>query len=85
MKFGADFAELVQIVQQFVPRSCAGIFYNERTQSTPLDPKLIFWCVLQRLGAFGIVSLLHETRCNLGCTGAINLKIRAKKSRWNFS
>jgi len=28
-----------------------------------LDPKLIFWCVSFRLGAFGTVSLLHETRC----------------------
>jgi len=39
-KLGAKRAELVQ---KFVPRSCIGIFRNERTRSTPLDPKLMFW------------------------------------------
>ena len=34
------------LVQKFVPRSRVGIFRNERTQSTTLDPKLTFWCVL---------------------------------------
>ena len=29
-------------VQKFVTRSCVGIFRNERTRSTPLDPKLMF-------------------------------------------
>ena len=38
-KLGAKQAELVQ---KFVPRSRVGIFCNERTRSTPLDPKLIF-------------------------------------------
>ena len=56
-KLGAKRAELVQ---KFVPRSCIGIFRNERTRSTPLDPKLM--C----LGAFVNVSLLHETRCKTG-------------------
>ena len=28
--------------QKFVPRSRVGIFRNERTRSTPLDPKLMF-------------------------------------------
>ena len=28
-----------------MPRSHVEIFRNERTQSTPLDPKLMFWCV----------------------------------------
>jgi hypothetical protein len=32
-------------VQKFVPRSYVAIFRNERTRSTPLDPKLTFWCV----------------------------------------
>ena len=39
-KLGAKQAELVQ---KFVPRSCIGIFRNERTRSTPLDLKLMFW------------------------------------------
>ena len=41
-KLGAKQAELVQ---KFVPRSRVGIFRNERTRSTPLDPKLVFWCI----------------------------------------
>src|SRR6185436_17895885 len=50
-------------MQKVVPRSCAGIFHNICSRSTLLDPNLIFWCVSFRLGAFGTVSLLHETRC----------------------
>ena len=34
-----------ELVQKFVPRSRVGIFRNERTSSTPLDPKLMFWSV----------------------------------------
>ena len=49
-------AELVQLMQKFVPRSRIGIFRNEQNRSTPLDPKLMFWCVAYCLGAFGIVS-----------------------------
>ena len=36
------------------------------------------------LGAFGTVSLLCETRCNLGRTGVINEKVRATKSCETF-
>jgi hypothetical protein len=39
-KLGAKRAELVQ---KFVPRSRVGVFRDERTRSTPLDPKLMFW------------------------------------------
>ena len=39
MKLGAKRDEQVQ---KFVPRSRVGIFRNERTRSTPLDPKLTF-------------------------------------------
>jgi hypothetical protein len=34
-KLGAKRAELVQ---KFVPRSCIGIFRNERTRSNPIEP-----------------------------------------------
>ena len=34
---GGKWAELMQ---KFMPRSCVGIFCNERTRSTPLHPKL---------------------------------------------
>ena len=51
-KLGAKRAELVQ---KFVPRSRVGIFQNESTRSTPLDPKLTFWFVSYYLVAFGTV------------------------------
>ena len=78
-KLGAKRAELVQ---KFVPRSRVGIFRNERTRSTPLDPKLPFWCVSYYLGAFGTVWLPYKTRCKTGRTSA---KVRATKSLRNFS
>src|SRR4029079_19013681 len=45
MKLGAKCAKLVQLMQKFVQRCLVRIFRNERSRSTPLDPKLIFWCV----------------------------------------
>ena len=78
-KLGTKRAELVQ---KFVPRSCIGIFRNKRTRSTPLDPKLTFWCVSYYLGAFGTVWLPYETRCKTGRTSA---KVRATKLRQSFS
>ena len=76
-KLGAKPAELVQM---FVPRSRIGIFHNERTRSTPLNPKFMFCCVSYNLGAFGTISLPHETRCKTGRTSA-----NVTKSRRNFS
>src|SRR6185312_1991458 len=78
-KHGAKRADLVQ---KFVPRRRVGFFRNERTRSTPLDPKLTFWCVSYYLGAFGTVWLPYETRCKTGRTSA---KARATKLRRNFS
>ena len=72
MKLGAKRPERVQ---KFVPRSRVGIFRNERTRSTPLDPKLTFWCVSNYLGAFRTVWLPYETLCK---TGRINAKVRAR-------
>ena len=45
-KLGAKWVELVQLMQKFVPRNRIGVFRNERTLSTPLDAKLMNWCVL---------------------------------------
>ena len=84
-KLGAKWVELVQLMHKFVPWSRIGIFCNKRTRSTPLNPKLMFWCISWCLGAFGDVSLLHETRCKMGWTGAVNAKVRAMKSHRNFS
>src|SRR6185312_14042276 len=72
MKLGAQRAELVQ---KFVPRSRVGIFRNERTRTTQLDPKLTFWCVLYSFGAFGTVWLPYETRCK---TGRISAQSRVR-------
>ena len=78
-KLGAKRAELGQ---KFMPRSRVGIFRNERTRSTPLDPKLTFLCVLYHLCAFGTVGFLTK----LGAKRAeLVLKVHATKSRQNFS
>ena len=79
-KLGAKHARLVQLMQKFVTRCLVGIFHKERSRSTPLDPKLMFWCDSFRLGAFGTVSPLHETCCKTRQTGAINAKVRATMS-----
>jgi len=54
---------------------------NERTRSTPLDPKLLFCCVLYHLDAFGTIKLPYETRGKMFRTSA---KVRATKSSQIF-
>ena len=51
-------AKQAELLQKFVPRSRVGIFRNELTQSSPLDPKLkilvrfvLFGCIWDRLVA----------------------------------
>ena len=78
-KLGAKWTELVQ---KFVLRSRDRIFRNERTRSTPLDPKLMSWGILYCLCAFRAVWLPYETRCKTDQTSA---KVRAPKSHRNFS
>ena len=78
-KLGTKHSELVQ---KFVPQSRVRIFHNERTQLTPLDPKLMFCCISYNFGSFGTVWLPYENRCKTGRTSA---KVRATKSRRNFS
>jgi hypothetical protein len=41
----AKLAELVPLTHKFAEQSRVRIFRNERTRSTPLDPKLMFWGV----------------------------------------
>ena len=84
-KLAAKRAKLAQSMEKFVPRCLVRIFYNERSQSTSLDPKLMFWCVCFHLGAYETFLLLHETRCEMAQPSAINAKVRATKSRQNFS
>ena len=75
-------AKRAELVQKIVTRSRVRIFRKERTRSTPLDPKLTFWFFSYYLGAFRTVWLPYESRCKTGRTSA---KVRATKSRQNFS
>jgi hypothetical protein len=58
MKVDAKLAELVPLTHKFAKQSCVGIFRNERTGSSPLDPKLMFWGVSDRFTT--------ESRCKSG-------------------
>jgi len=84
-KLEAKQANLLQLMQKFVPGCLVRVILNERSRSTLLDPKLMFWYDSFRLGAFGTVSLLYETWCKTRQTGAINAKVRATMSCRNFS
>jgi hypothetical protein len=44
-KVDAKLAKLVPLSHKFAKHSRVRIFRNERTRSTPLDPKLMFWGV----------------------------------------
>jgi hypothetical protein len=68
-KVDAKLAELAPLTRKFAKRISVGNFRNERTRSTPLDAKLMFW-------AFRTDSLLHESRCKTCRTGAINAQFR---------
>ena len=59
-----------------------GPFCTERTQSTPLEPKLLFRCVSYHLVSFGTVWLPYKTRCKMGRSSA---KVHATKSGQNFA
>ena len=78
MKLGEKRAEPMQ---KFVPRSRIGIFRNKSTRSTPLDTKLIYWCISFCLGAFATIWLPYKTRGKTFQTGA---KVRATKTHWSF-
>ena len=79
-KLDAKRAKLVQLMQKFVPQSGVGIFHNERSRSTPLDPKFMFWFLSFRMGAFKTILLLHETCRKMHQTSAINEKVCAMMS-----
>ena len=57
-------------------------FATNAPNPPPLDPELMFWCVLYNFGAFVTDWLSHKTRCKTGRTGA---KVCAKKSLQKFS
>ena len=61
-KLGSKHCELVQ---KFVRRGRFGVFNDERTRSTPLDPNLMFWCVSYHLGPFSCLTKLGAKRAEL--------------------
>ena len=77
-KFSGKWAELV--------RSCHEValefFATKAPGPRAFNPKLMFWCISYYLGAFGTVWPHYKTRCKTGRTSA---KVRATKSRRNFS
>ena len=52
MKLVAKRAELMQLTQNFMPRTRIGIFGNERMRSTPLDPKLNVWSLFRSVWVY---------------------------------
>ena len=90
-KLGGKQAELVQ---KFVPRNRVGIFPNERTRSTPLDPKLMF-CAFRTIwvhsGPFGCLTKLSPKRAELvqkfvpRCCVGIVLKDTPDPPRWTLN
>jgi hypothetical protein len=47
-KVDAKLDELVPLTHKFAKQNGFRIFRNERTRSTPLDPKLMYWAVSDR-------------------------------------
>src|SRR6185503_9297564 len=61
-------AKRAELIQKFVPRSRVGIFRNEHTRSTPLDPKLgfrAFRTICVHSGLFGCHTKLGAKRTEL--------------------
>ena len=58
-------AKQAELVQKFAPKSRVGIFRNECTRSTPLEPNLMFWCLLYYLGAFDCLAKLGAKQAQL--------------------
>ena len=84
-KLGAKWAELVQLLQKFMPRSRIETFRDERTRTTPWDPKLM---ILLHFVMFGCIWERFVTALNsmqMGQSGAINAKDRATNWRHFFS
>jgi hypothetical protein len=78
MNVDAKLAELAPLTQKFAKRSSVGTFHNERTNPLHWTQNLYF-------GVFRTVSLLPESRCKTGRTGAINAQVRSTKWCRNFS
>jgi hypothetical protein len=64
-------AELAPLTHKFAKRSCVGTFRNERTRSTPLDPKLMFCGVSDRFVTAG-KSKQNWTNWHHKCISSLN-------------
>ena len=71
-ELGANWAELVQLMHKFVPLRCIGIFSNERTRPTPLDPKLKYWFVSNCLCALWICFVTAQKSVQNGFNWTLN-------------
>jgi hypothetical protein len=63
-RVSAKLAELVPLTHKFTKRSCVGIFRNECTRSTPLDPvlgrfELIRYCTNVGAKLAKLVPIMH--------------------------
>jgi hypothetical protein len=74
IKVDAKLAELVPLSHKFAKQSCVRIFRNERTRSTPFDPKLMFY------GRFGPFHYCTKVAAKLAELVPLSHKF-AKKSR----
>ena len=79
-KLGAKRAELVQLMQKFLPRSRFRIFRNERTRSTLLDPKLKYWFVSNCLCALWICFVIAQKSVQNGLNWTLNSCFRVFRS-----
>jgi hypothetical protein len=61
-KVNAKLTKLVPLSHKFAKQSRIGIFHNERTLSTPFDPKVMFW---GRFGPFRYFSKVDAKRAEL--------------------
>ena len=81
----AKWAELVQLMQKFIPRSRVGSFRNERLRNTPWDPKPMLCCIFVMVGCIWDRFVTALNSMEMGQSIAINAKVRVTKSRLNLS
>ena len=84
-KLGAKRAEVVQLIQKFVPWSHIEIFRNKRTRSTHWILNSCFRVFLSVWVHLGLFCCCIKLGAKWAECGAIIAKVRATKSHWNFS
>ena len=84
-KLGAKRAEVVQLMQKFVPRSHIGIFRNKRARSTHWILNSCFRVFLSVWVHLGLCGCCMKLGAKWAKCGAIIAKVHATKSHRNFS